>query len=93
MMNNNIIHKFSRQESQDKLFFKFKNFTQNKTNSLAVFSLPSMLTAGVSITNKTTAIQQAITTIALTYSSRCRNILWCNDSPITVYPSNRNICL
>jgi len=46
-----------------------------------------MLSAVVSVTNKTTAIHLAITNFTLNYTLRCTNIPLCNDRPITVYPS------
>ena len=45
-----------------------------------------MLSAVVSVTNKTTAIYRAITNFTLNYTLRCTNIPSCNDRPITVYP-------
>jgi len=45
-----------------------------------------MLSAVVSVTNKTTAIYRAITNFTLNYTLRCKSIPLCNDRPITVYP-------
>ena len=63
------------------------------TNMSEVHSLPSMMSAVVSVSNNTTAIHRPVKNYTLTYTSHFTKILCCNDRPSTVYPSNWNDCL
>jgi hypothetical protein len=63
------------------------------TNTSEIGFFASIVSAIISVTNKTTAIHRPVTNITLNYTSPFTKIPWCNDRPISVYPSNRNIWL
>jgi hypothetical protein len=93
MKDNNNIHNLSTQQSQVTLLYRIRTSFTNvykhvRSKSTAFHAVCSCLCYYQNNSNR-----RAITNFTLPYTSRFTNIPWCNDRPITVYPSNRNVCL
>ena len=63
------------------------------TNMSEVHSLPSIMSAVVSVSNNATAIHRPVTNYTLNYTSHFIKILGCKDRSITFYSSKSNVCL